>query len=462
MNLPKIRPRLRRSPAKKPTLGLDLQGGLEVILKAQPPRDQPNYKLTKQDLSRSVSIMRNRVDKLGVSEPEIRTQGSDQIVIELAGVHNPEAAAALIGKTAQLQFYDLEVDLAPPSTGAQGTIVPHTALYNVLASVQALTKKGTPAEWYLFNKRKHKVAGPAPTRAKLLDSRKGRLPKGFTVFAVPSDRIVITCGKKAVVCPGPNGGVTPTRTYYYLFKYQPHNKQHPIPEMGGNDLKLSGTRADFDPQSNGPVVLMQFTGHGSKVFEQITAQEAQRGRALANLGTPDQNAYQHFAIVLDGEIASFPYIDFNQNPNGIAGGSAQITGLQSIGEAKRIALVPAALLPLPRRDRGHRPRRLRRFHVRGDPAFPRHADPAGLRRPDSHDRGRCRRKRRHLRTDQGRSAGREVRAPRDRDRILEGVPHDHRRERRHRHHGDGAVRSRDGRREGLCPDAADSGSRTRA
>ena len=324
---------------RKPTLGLDLQGGLEVILKAQPPRDQPNYKLTKQDLSRSVSIMRNRVDKLGVSEPEIRTQGSDQIVIELAGVHNPEAAAALIGKTAQLQFYDLEVDLAPPSTGAQGTIVPHTALYNVLASVQALTKKGTPAEWYLFNKRKHKVAGPAPTRAKLLDSRKGRLPKGFTVFAVPSDRIVITCGKKAVVCPGPNGGVTPTRTYYYLFKYQPHNKQHPIPEMGGNDLKLSGTRADFDPQSNGPVVLMQFTGHGSKVFEQITAQEAQRGRALANLGTPDQNAYQHFAIVLDGEIASFPYIDFNQNPNGIAGGSAQITGLQSIGEAKRIALV---------------------------------------------------------------------------------------------------------------------------
>jgi SecD/SecF fusion protein len=322
---------------RKPTLGLDLQGGLEVILKAQPPRDRPNYKLTKDDLNRSVSIMRNRVDKLGVSEPEIRTQGSDQIVIELAGVHNAEAAAALIGKTAQLQFYDLEPDLAPPSTGAQGTIVPHTRLYNVLASVQALTKQGTPAEWYLFNKHKHKVAGPAPTRAKLLESRKGKVPKGFTVFAVPSDRIVITCGKNAVVCPGVQSA--PARTYYYLFKYQPHNKQHPIPEMGGNDLKLSGTRADFDPQSNGPVVLMQFTGHGSKVFEQITAQEAQRGRALANLGTPDQNAYQHFAIVLDGEIASFPYIDFNQNPNGIGGGSAQITGLQSIGEAKRIALV---------------------------------------------------------------------------------------------------------------------------
>src|ERR671934_2610336 len=73
------------SPAhKKVTLGLDLKGGLEVILKAVPPK---GHKLTSSDLDRSVSIMRNRVDKLGVSEPEIRKQGSDQIVIELAGVH---------------------------------------------------------------------------------------------------------------------------------------------------------------------------------------------------------------------------------------------------------------------------------------------------------------------------------------------------------------------------------------
>ena len=68
--------------------GLDLQGGLEVVLKAQPPK---GHKLTPADLDRSVSIMRNRVDKLGVSEPEIRKQGSDQIVIQLAGVHDPNA-----------------------------------------------------------------------------------------------------------------------------------------------------------------------------------------------------------------------------------------------------------------------------------------------------------------------------------------------------------------------------------
>src|SRR5437763_11394327 len=80
---------------KKPTLGLDLQGGLEVVLKAVPPK---NHKLTLDDITRSIDIMRQRIDKLGVSEPEIRKQGTDQIVIQLAGVHDPAAAAKLIGK----------------------------------------------------------------------------------------------------------------------------------------------------------------------------------------------------------------------------------------------------------------------------------------------------------------------------------------------------------------------------
>ena len=89
---------------QKPTLGLDLQGGLEVTLQAVPP---PNRSLTKEDLDRSVDIMRNRVDKLGVTEPEIRTQGNNQIVIQLPGVKDPQAAAKIIGTTAQLELYDL-------------------------------------------------------------------------------------------------------------------------------------------------------------------------------------------------------------------------------------------------------------------------------------------------------------------------------------------------------------------
>jgi len=106
------------SPAhKSPTLGLDLQGGLEVVLKAQPEKGQ---QLSPTAIGTSVEIMRSRIDKLGVTEPEIRKQGTDQIVIQLAGVHDPAAAARLIGKTAQLEFYDLESDLTGPSISANG------------------------------------------------------------------------------------------------------------------------------------------------------------------------------------------------------------------------------------------------------------------------------------------------------------------------------------------------------
>src|SRR6476659_2963063 len=136
------------SPAhKKAHLGLDLQGGLEVVLKAVPPK---NHKITPEDLDRSVSIMRNRVDKLGVSSPEIRKQGSNQIVIQLAGIHNPEQAAAIIGSTAELELYDLETALVPPSVTLSGTPVATTNLYDLLSRVQASAKKGTPSGYVLF------------------------------------------------------------------------------------------------------------------------------------------------------------------------------------------------------------------------------------------------------------------------------------------------------------------------
>src|SRR5688572_19616943 len=77
---------------KKPILGLDLQGGLEVVLKAVPPENRP---LRSSDLDRSVEIIRDRIDKLGVAEPEVRTQGENQIAIELPGVKDAQRAQEL-------------------------------------------------------------------------------------------------------------------------------------------------------------------------------------------------------------------------------------------------------------------------------------------------------------------------------------------------------------------------------
>ncbi len=126
---------------RSPVLGLDLQGGLEVVLQAKAP---PGRDLTQADLDRSIEIMRQRIDKIGVSEPVITRQGTDQISVELAGVHDAARAAQIIGQTAQLQFFDLQGDALPPTLGASGQINASTTLLSILSGQQAAAKNGTP------------------------------------------------------------------------------------------------------------------------------------------------------------------------------------------------------------------------------------------------------------------------------------------------------------------------------
>jgi SecD/SecF fusion protein len=337
---------------RSPTLGLDLQGGLEVVLEAVPPK---GHELTSEDVDRSIDIMRNRIDKLGVSEPEIRKQGSDQIVIQLAGVKDPKVAAKLIGKTAVLEFYDFEADLTGPSvSGIAKVPIATGSLYDLLAApaTRALAENGA-SQWYLFDADKKHVAGPAPTKDKLptLEQAQAR-QKGRTfkaparILTVPKNTVVVSCPVESGNCL--SGQQLTSKTAFYLLKHRdPDPKKEDdigIPEMTGAELKLDGTRADIDPTTNSPVVLMKFTGKGKKIFHEITRREAQRGALVCQgaSGREDvQRCAQHFAIVLDREIQSVPYIDFVQNPDGIPGDNgAQIEmGGGGLGEAKQLALV---------------------------------------------------------------------------------------------------------------------------
>ena len=320
----------------EPTLGLDLQGGLEVTLQAVPP---PDRDLTEEDLDRSVEIMRDRVDKLGVGDPEIRKQGDNQISIQLPGVKDPEAAAAVIGKTAVLELFDLEDNLVRPSIDAQRFPVATPSIYQLLAGQQSLVVDGQAESWYVFDKAKKLVSGPAPTKADALEAVDGALPDGFRLFGTPPKTVVVSCAA-GDICPTSNGGEIVSARQFYLMKYDPPS----VPEMTGTDLDLGGTRQDFDPQTAQPIVLLDFTDKGADRFQEITRAEAQRGKLLHNTvggGQADPDSFnQHFAIVLDREIKSWPSIDFTEYPNGISGSNgAQITGNFTVGEAKDLALV---------------------------------------------------------------------------------------------------------------------------
>lgn len=82
-------------------LGLDLRGGVYVVLQAVGTPEAP---VTADSVKRADAIIANRVNQLGVSEPIIQTQGSNRIVVELAGVKNPDQVVTTLIKPAFLEF----------------------------------------------------------------------------------------------------------------------------------------------------------------------------------------------------------------------------------------------------------------------------------------------------------------------------------------------------------------------
>ncbi len=84
--------------------GLDLQGGLQVLLEADPA---PEQEVTAEDMNTAASIIEQRINALGLTEPLVEVaQGENRIVVELPGIENPQEAISLIQETALLEFID--------------------------------------------------------------------------------------------------------------------------------------------------------------------------------------------------------------------------------------------------------------------------------------------------------------------------------------------------------------------
>ncbi|MCS7201902.1 MAG: protein translocase subunit SecD [Dictyoglomus sp.] len=84
-------------------LGLDIKGGIRVTLQCQ---KTSNVEITDDAIRRTIEVIRNRIDQLGVTEPSLYREGTDKIVVELPGIKDPEKALDVIGQTALLEFKD--------------------------------------------------------------------------------------------------------------------------------------------------------------------------------------------------------------------------------------------------------------------------------------------------------------------------------------------------------------------
>jgi preprotein translocase subunit SecD len=85
-----------------PQLGLDLRGGAQLTIQVQPTKEIKEIK--SEDLTAVKTVIENRINALGVSEPTIQTVGNDKILVQLPGVTDSQQAERILGGTAQLEF----------------------------------------------------------------------------------------------------------------------------------------------------------------------------------------------------------------------------------------------------------------------------------------------------------------------------------------------------------------------
>ena len=313
---------------KETKLGLDLRGGVELVYQGEPT---PQSEVTPEAIDRAIDIMRERVDRLGVAEPEIQRLGNDQISVGLPGVKNLERAKAQVGTTAQLYLYDWERNVVGS---------PQTPINSLYAAVKRASQRSpvvddnntTKGQYYLFRANKTLAAGPDSSRSELLAELDGRVPKGFEVLRVPEGTVVLKAER-----PENLADDAPFERYFVV---------RDNPELRGTDIK--DPRQEQDQGTGEPIVTFRFTDEGRSNFQEVTRRLAERGQTAQVPGQPVESSFQTFAIVLDRELVSRPFIDYRENPDGIDGRTgAQISGGFKLQEAQDLAdVLKTGALPI--------------------------------------------------------------------------------------------------------------------
>ncbi|MBM3252131.1 MAG: protein translocase subunit SecD, partial [Candidatus Omnitrophica bacterium] len=105
---------------KRINLGLDLKGGMHLVLKVDTSSLSEDAK--KDAIDRAIEIVRNRIDEFGVGEPSIQKQGQEEIVVQLPGITDRQRAIDLIGRTAHLEFKLVSNDVEKIELAREGNV----------------------------------------------------------------------------------------------------------------------------------------------------------------------------------------------------------------------------------------------------------------------------------------------------------------------------------------------------
>jgi preprotein translocase subunit SecD len=312
----------------KPLLGLDLQGGASVVL-------QPVNKTDNAVLGQAISILRKRIDALGVAEPDISRQGGT-VIIQIPGIKNQADVLKIVGQTAELRFRPVlcSPQTFPPyaptvsSPGSTTTTTKPGSTTTTTKPASTTTTKPAGGTGLGSGGRTPGAVLPAQTPAPSTPA-----PSTTTTSPPPSTPLSESSCSLAQTAQGAQIPSTPLPDDPNAVVLFPGADKHGNPDLSGPRYLLGPTQlsgkavasASAQPPDIGNggsnpnwFVSITFTGSGGSGFDKLAA----------------ANYQKQVAIVLDGVVESAPVIQQQS-----FGGRAQINGSNfSQGSAKNLAL----------------------------------------------------------------------------------------------------------------------------
>ncbi|SFE65319.1 preprotein translocase subunit SecD [Actinacidiphila alni] len=329
-----------------PRLGIDLAGGVSITLTA---KNNQGGAVTKSNMNTAVDIINRRVNGLGVSEAEVQTQGSKNIIVNIPKGTNADQAEQQVGTTAQLAFRQVltaangdpkAAGTPTPSASPTGTPTgsPSSTPSGKASSTPTgkasstptttATGTGTPQGRAVTDALKSNVnKAPTPTPTATPSAPATTPSTGTSDVSIPAD---LQAKLDKLDCTDPkqrtaaSEGVKATDKVVACGQQDKTWIKYALGPTLIDGKRVSGASANFDSQQgNGWVVNLNFDSKGASQFTKVTGD-------LASQSAPNNQ----FAIDLDGNVVSAPSVSY-----ALTGGSAQISGSFTQKSAEDLANV---------------------------------------------------------------------------------------------------------------------------
>ncbi|SDE11387.1 protein translocase subunit SecD [Streptomyces prasinopilosus] len=346
-----------------PRLGIDLAGGASITLAAVPEAGQESA-INPTNMATAVSIMERRVNGLGVSEAEVQTQGDRNIIVNIPKGTNSEQAREQVGTTAKLYFRPVvATELAaggaapaPSATGDAPTEGTEGARTTDGASEKATDKtpdeaspsasttpsadatargRAVPEALKADTTPSASPSTPAGTGASPSASATDGAPAG-TDGKLQAQYAALDCTKADVRASAGDGAKATDSTVACGQNSQGQWQKYILGPAAVDGTDVDEAKAVLNTQTGaGWTVTMDFTDKGSQKFADITGKLAQ-----------NPSPQNQFAIVLDGEVVSDPYVS-----QALTGGNAEISGNFTQKSSEELAnMLSYGALPLTFRE----------------------------------------------------------------------------------------------------------------